>query len=229
MGQRTHDQLISEALLEAGDTRLTARASIWLNDWLRSAYAAAAWPFVTRNVVYSLAADVTSFTLGGGSGGVTNQIKRVFDPLGIRSSDYSVRGEARVMQLAGTFENPDPFLDNPATNRGIPTKFQVWAGAAAGVWTLYPQPVPDRALQLIIKYHEIPADIAGGQVPVYPNDRTMKQSVIQKALAHVYGSTSQEALAAADTLQDLFTGDKIKYVVVPGTNDYHPLDPTVFR
>jgi len=230
VGYRTHDQLITNALVEAGDTSLSTLASDWLNDWLDARYCDWPWPFCTTRLSYSWTSGTTSLTLGNGSGGVTERIRRILDPIKFRSSTFADRGSARIVDISGLPDSQDPDMNDSSTHVGLPSTFTVEASsAAAHQWVLKPQPVPDRALTVLIRYLHIPERITGSTVPLYPSDRTMEMAIIQKALAHKFGTHSNEALTAAKLLVSMVMDDRVKFGEVEGDKHHVRLDPKRFR
>jgi hypothetical protein len=229
MGSRTHDTLISEALLLAGNANLTSRASVWLNTWLRSQYTAWPWPFCIRSLSdYSLPEGTQSLSFGNGSGGVTLEIHQIRDPVYLYNSEKTQRYEARIRELVGVSADNDERAINTTTKRGIPSEVKVRADASIeGKWTLYFDPVPDRALLLAFDYHVIPADVSGSTKPRYPNDRTMIQAIYAEAMK--YMDRQDVYQTALSVLASMVVDDRLKYGEVPGTNGTWGLDAKTFR
>lgn len=228
MGQLTRDTIISEALLLAGNTSLTTRAKVWLNAWLRSQYRAHAWPFlIERASLIAMAADSLYVTVGANNGGITLEIQRIIDPIDVYTSDYATRMRARVVQLIGQDQSEMVELNNPATNRGVPSAFRVRATTTWGAWKLVPNVVPDRACKLAFDYLYQPADLSTNVAPVYPNDETLIQAVYVQALKHM---DKLDAWAQQfELLRTQQIADRAKYGIVDGTNDLWSLDSSIFR
>lgn len=228
MGQLTRDTLISEALLIAGDDSLSTRAVVWLNAWLRSQYRAWPWPFLHKRVSgLALNAGVQSLTLGNGSGGVALEIQRILDPIFVYDSSYSTRHRARIVNVHTHDLGADETVNNPASYRGLPGQFKVRAASTWGQWIIYPTPIPDKAYLLAVDYLEQPADLSGGSlIPVYPNDRTLIQSIVASAYQFMDDERYGDAL---QILGAMTIDDRGKYGEVAGTNDQLGLDPGVFR
>ncbi len=230
MGEKTAAQLIDEALNLAGDTRLTTPALTWLNSWLRSTYGAWPWPFLMRrNAAVSLVTGATGVDFGAGSV-VTNQVKRVFDPIWVYNSTRTSRVRARIRTLVGGHIEEDETAMDSATNRGIPTQFKVRSATSGvwGKWSLIPNPIPDRDYLLAIEWQEmLPNLTSTSTVPAYPNDRTMVQAVYAEALRYMKDQTGYKD--ALQILASQVADDRMKFGEVTGTNDQISIDPNVFR
>lgn len=233
MGSLANTSIISQGMLLAARDDLQTQALGWLNTWLQSQYAAWPWPFLLRRVAnQALVAGSTSYTFGAGSGGTTDLVHQVKDPIMLRTSDFSVRQVARVRQLIGGQPVIDPEWDenmvDSATQRGIPELFKVRTHATVfGQWVLWPQRVPDRNLLITIDYQYMPAAMTIGQTPVYPNDDTMVQLV--KAKTFEYTQRLKEAAAAMEEVRAMTINDRLKWGSVDGTNDQIQLDSKVYR
>ena len=229
MGVMTRSTLVAAALNEAGNTSLTTLANGWLNDWLDSVAAGWPWPQIQRRIAgVALATATQSLSFGNGSAGVALRVLRVIDPIWVYASDYSVKRRARVLPIHQSNMAWDESIHDPTTNIGIPAQFKVRADTSTLFkWSLIPTPVPDRALLLAIDYLCIPAQLtASGDVPWYPNDRTIRQAI--KCGALNYMKKKDELQVERDILRSYVTEDKVKYGEVPGTNDQLGLDPSVF-
>lgn len=235
MGVLTRSELVSQALNRAGDSSLTTLANQWLNDYLRSRYVAWPWPFTERTKSgLSLTTGTQSVNVGNGASSISNRIQRIHDPIYVYNSTYSVRAKARLKMARQGAEELDPDINDPSTNRGLPTTFQVQATSGTeGRWTLIPWPVPNQDYLLKFLYQEIPAHLsADADVPVYPNDETVIQGVMVKALQYMAGERSAflERLTQEEgALRLMEQADIISY----GTHDAHQmsvdLDPSVFK
>lgn len=232
MGTLARSEIVARGLRLAGDTTLTTRANEWLNSWLRSQYAAWPWPFlIKRASSLTLAQGATSLTVGAGSGGVSDVIRQVRDPIFVYTTDKSMRVKARISQIA----DPSLAADEStilSTAIGVPPYFKVRAeGTTFGKWVLYPSLIPDRALLVAFDYLVQPADIdtsTGGDstVPLYPDDETMIQAVFVAGLKYL---KRYDELATEDaTLSAMKSGDRLKWGEVLGTNGAMGLDPNVF-
>ncbi len=232
MAQATCASLISEALLQAGDTSLGARAVVWGNQWLRSQYRAWPWPFLQKRASgLTLNSGATSLVVGGGSGGVTDVIQRIYDPLYLYTSDKSTRSTARFSQLVG---GSIEFDEDARLNSqiGLPVRFKGRPSSTTwGVYTLIPDPIPDRNLLLSFDYIFQPTDVftgttGGSSIPIYPNDRTIVQAIKHMALDYM---KSEEAMMALEVLGAMVIDDRMKYGQSPGINDVWQYDGSTFR
>jgi hypothetical protein len=229
MGALTRDAVVLAGLNIAGRTDLSTLANVWLNAWLRSQYGAWPWPFLYRRITgLALNAGTTSLTIGAGNGGITPEIQEVRDPLWVYTSDYGKRGKARIRELLDGEISFDETVNNPATNRGMPTRFKIRANPTTiGAWDLIPGPVPDVSYLLAIDYIEQPVDITLGTTrPLYPNDRTMIQFIVSAALQYL--DRRADYAKENDVLTEMAVYDRVKYGGVTGTNDASPLDGGTF-
>lgn len=232
MAQATCAQLISEALLLAGDSSLTSRAVVWLNQWLRSQYMAWPWPFLKRRASgLSLSAGTGTLLVGAGNGGVSNLIQRIYDPIYLYTPDKQTKGVVRFQELLGG----DIAFDEdarPTTQTGIPTRVKGNPHTTAGAWQLVFDPIPDRAYLISFDYTLQPADEAtsagsGGSAQVlYPNDRTIVHAIASMALAYMKDEGAAEMRALAATMA---VDDRTKYGKVLGMNDTWGLDGNTFE
>lgn len=220
--------LISEALLLAGDTSLTARGVVWLNQWLRSQYMAWNWPFLFRKASgLTLASGTGTFVVGSVNGGVTNAIQRIFDPIYLYTTDKQNRGNVRFRELHGN----DVMFDEdarPTTQTGTPLTVVARRNATtAGTWDLVLDPIPDRTFLMSFNYIYQPADVNGtSDFPVYPNDRTIVHALTAMALAHMGDERAREMreVAAIMTIDD-----RNKFGSHLGFNDKWLLDGDTYR
>lgn len=229
MGQQTRTEIVSEALLLAGNSGLTTNANSWLNNWLRSAYTAWPWPFLHRSISsLALSSGATSLSLGAGSNGVTLEISRIFDPIRVYTSTFADRGQARIIPFVQFNADLDERINNPVSV-GMPATFKVAPDTSLwGKWSLKPWPIPDKDYLLAIDYLVVPAELSSNSdVPLYPNDRTMVQAVMAQALK--YMKMKDEYGEAMQILSSMVVDDRLKFGTVPGINDTVPLDPTTFR
>lgn len=233
MGKLTRAQIVSEGLLAAGDARLTSRANVWLNAWLRSNYAGFPWPFLLRSVAgVALDTGDNQIELGGGSGGVTAGIRRIIDPMYVYTSDKRTRRQVRIYSATEVSVLDDPDLNDSSERRGLPSKARVKSDASTwGKWTVTFDVWADRDLLVKVQYYEQPDDIdtsSGGDstIPIYPNDRTLMKCVEAEALRYKKADNYQNEL---DVLAAMVVDDRMKYGTVAGQNDWTDLDPTVYR
>jgi hypothetical protein len=231
MGVLTRTELVTAALLKAGNTNLTTNAVTWLNAWLRSQYRGFPWPFLRRNAsLLTLSSGATIKTVGNGNGGVAKAIQYLTGHVFIFTSDRATRARAYVRQVedGDAFSHEDGLL---STDTGLPTLFRVRQSTVAetyGTWDLFPYPLPDKAYLLSFEYLMQPDNLAAdATVPLYPNDRTMIQAIMCDALQ--YMDRRREYQMELGILGSMVNDDRMKYGQVPGTNDVLPLDPSTFR
>lgn len=234
MGSMTRAQIVTAGMQRAGRTDIATIANGYLNNRLRTWYSRFQWPFLTRRATaVALAQGSQSLAFGAGSGGETLPVRLILNPMWVYTSDYSQRGKLLVRQLTDGEIWQDETVNNPASNLGLPAIAKVKADKTTwGLWSIVPQPFPDRAYLLAIDYVVQPADIdtstAGDStIPLYPNDETMIQAVEADVLR--FSRKLQEWQLAEGRLGELMAGDKLSFAIVPGTNDLVGLDPNTFR
>lgn len=233
MGKLTRAQIVSEGLLAAGDARLTSRANIWLNAWLRSQYAGFPWPFLLRSKAgIALATGSNSFDIGEGSGGVTEGVRRIIDPIFIYTSLKNVKSQVRIYSATEVGAHDDPDMNDSALHRGVPERARVTASpTVVGKWTITFDKWADRDYLVKVQFYAQPTDIdtaAAGDssVPLYPNDRTLMKLVECEALRY---KKADNYASEFDVLTAMVVDDRMKFGTVPGQNDWTDLDPTVYR
>lgn len=236
MGTQTRANLVSEALLIAGNPTLTARANLALNRQLRRTYMSWPWPFLVKRAKIDMAAGSQGTLFGGGNGGVTLEVQRVIDPIFLYTADYSTQARPRVVPITGGNLIGDESINNPATFIGQPQQFKVRSSGTWGVWQIVPLPFPDKAYKLAIDYIVQPADIpvdssGDNTTPTYPNDETIIQMILYEALLFM-SAGSNDLTAANDALTKLNSmtvNDRMRFGYSPGTNDQIGLDPGMFN
>lgn len=236
MGQLTRTEIVTQGQAEAGqkgkDTRLLEALVLWEQSQYK------AWPFgylrQTRTAL-ALPAGTASLRIGAGEGGITNMIQTVQNPIWVSNTAYSIRSMALITGM----ENMDPALDervnNPATNRGLPTAFKFRHALSTvspyrSCLLLIPSPLPDRDYTLSFDYIELPITLQtdGSGIPLYPNDSTMKKFVECMALKWGNGSADPEYQACRDELGSMVTMDRIRDGQGNGNNMSLLRDPSVF-
>ena len=237
MGSQTRGQLVTEALLTAGDPSLVARAQNALNSKLRGVYMSWPWPFLkARATGVPLGQGVQSINFGLGGSGVTLEVQRIIDPIFQYTSTFTNQSRPRIRPDYGGDLWQDEVVNNPATFIGQPSQFKVVAGSTWGAWILKPTPFPDKAYLLAIDYIFQPADIALGTSgdsvqPTYPNDETLKQIILTAIRKYqCAGDPSYQSMytEAAQDLREMIVADRMRFGYAPGVNDQVGLDPAMF-
>lgn len=230
MGALTAAQIISEGLQLAGDRSVSSKALSWLNRWLASQYAAFTWPFLYREASgVSLASSAQTLAFGAGSGGVTEKVQRINDPIKLYNSTYTVQQIVRLQTVwDDSFEGSVGV--NPTNNRGIPANCRAKPDTATpGKWSLRMDRVADRDLLAEISYLTQPADVITSDVPLYPNDRTLIHAVMMDALRFKKGGDDPEYQDARELVATMTVDDRAKFGMSPGLNTMLGLDPKTFR
>src|SRR5690606_1001687 len=123
--------------------------------------------------------------------------------------------------MGASAENDEDVLD-PATNVGLPDRFRAWPDASlGGKWTLVPNRIPDQAYLLTFSYLELPGVLTNGSaVPLYPEDETMIQAILVRAMKHKNDDHEQPAAyqAAVEELRAMSVQDRIRHGQAPGIN-----------
>jgi len=220
--------MAAEAGLIAGDTSLATRVKAELKQWLRSQYAGFLWPFLRRELAsIALASGVQRLTFGKGSGGVTEEVQRINDPIRIYTSNYSVRDNVRILTDWGDDTTIDDNIVDPSTNRGQPQRARVVADSALhGKWNVIFDRVADKAYLLELSYFIVPEDPADADVPLYANQRTIIQAGVAFILKY---KKSEEYDRELQILVSQVNEDRLKYTQAPGINDTLGLDSRTYR
>ncbi|HEX2617372.1 MAG TPA: hypothetical protein VHL57_07500 [Flavobacteriales bacterium] len=216
----------------AGRDDLTTPVTKWVNNWLRQTYLSWDYPFLHRDrEALSLPAGTASLVVGAGSGGITNEIQRVLDPIWIYTSDYTVKDQVRLRPLTGGRDTRgENRIQDPNNSAGIPTQFRVRPYPNTyGKWTLEFLPIPDRAYLITFDYIELPALLVAADVPVYPNDLTLVQAAHVATMLHSNGHDSPDYQDGIQVLAKRVTEDKARFGHTPGINDVVPLNEGIFR
>lgn len=232
MGKLTQAQIISHGMTLAGktSTALASIVAISFNAWLRSTHKGWLWPWLNQQAQgLTLAQGATSMVIGGGIGGVTQDIAEVFDPVYWYTSDYRSRGRGRIRNIRGNSAETETSILDPALNRGPPEMIKVRQSATVeGQVTLVPWPIPDRAYLLTLDLKILPANIVDADVPRYPNDRTLIQAAKVFTLEHMGGSDGNQK-GELDLLAAMVAQDFGKDGSITGTNDALSLNSSTFR
>jgi hypothetical protein len=233
MGQMTRQEIVREGLLFAGDSKLTVRAEIWLNTWLRSQYAAFTWPFLLKEKSnIPLLSGQASFLLGAGEGGVPEDIRRVIDPIWLYDTARNTRQQIRIQSFVETDTHNELEVNLAAHHRGLPVSARVAASNAKwGQWEIRFDKWADRNYIAMVKFYFLPANIALGSAgdairPIYPNDRTLIKVVEMEALRF---KRDPEAQTALEIVSSMVVDDRLKFGEVPGQGDYLDLDRSTFK
>lgn len=208
MGQMTFANIVSEALLIVGDTSLTTRANVWLNNGLARLYRSHAWPFLSaRSESVTLASGAASVTLGDGEAALTDLIVSIERLAIAESSNAGYKADLPITTRYTVDPSQDPaWLDTLAP--GTPTSALVEpVSTSPWKWTVKPAPIPNVAFRLNVTYIRRPANDPA--TPLYPSDDTLIQLVKSEALEHM--NLKKEALEARAVLRGLVSEDKAAY------------------
>lgn len=230
MAASIFSEIVSEGLLQVGDTSLTARMNFALNKWLRSQASLFLWPQLKRETSgIALAAGIQTLNFGNGLGGVTPEISRLNDPMKLYTSGFNTLQDIRIQT---DWPGSEPSVSNtyvdPSTNTGAPDQAKVKQHITTkGAWTVVFNRVADRAYLIEINYYVIPVDVATSAAPWYPNDRTMVQCVYVEGLKYKKDPAYRTEL---DLLARMVTNDRMSEGQKPGINDGGiPLNAKFFR
>jgi hypothetical protein len=238
MADATFSEIISEGLLQAGDTGLTARIVPVFNYWLRSQAKTFLWPQLKRfRSAVPLAAGVQRLPLGSGGGSITEEIHRINDPLKIYTSNYLAKQDVRIKTDWSGVADPSDVVDNILTNLGCPSTARVTTfpndydavAVIKGKWDVIFNCAADRAYLLEVSYYVIPPKLASGSTGLvwYPNDRTCVQAVYVEALKYKKDDSYPNEL---NLLAKMVTQDRMSEGMKPGINDGGiGLDPSTYR
>ncbi len=237
MGTMTRTELITEGLTIAGRTGDTSRALTGLRTWLHSQYRAWDGPFLRKaREGLALPAGTQNLPFGAGEGGITNLVKRVMNPIWVYDSAYGTRAKTLIVSLDAGDPNSNETINDPAAATGLPRQWKLRQIASTvspyyQTWKLQPTPVPDRAYLLAFDYIEIPIDPcpSGSTIPLYPNDQTMIQCVVAKALLFANGVGDPDFIAASAVLAEMVKNDRLHDGFQTGTNYSVDLDSGTFK
>lgn len=226
MAALTRAEIVSEGQLLAGRDDMATEAAKWLQRWLDSVAASWPWPVLqTEYVGIALAQGATSLVLGNGSGGITERLLRILDNVWLYNSTKTFRQRLRIRHQLGAPTDRimgDAHIGPPQTARLFKT--------SAYSWTLYFDPVPDKAYLLTIPAIILPAALtADSSVPWYENDETMVQAVAFKVSEYHNGKDSPVTAAFQQALAGLVANDRVRFGATTGVNDVLPLSSTVFK
>lgn len=226
MGASLFSEIVSEGLLQAGDTSLTTRANFALKKWLRSQAEGFLWPMLKSLEQVAVSANAESFSIGNGQGGVSEEIFRINDPMKIWDTGSNTLAGLANIRVKTDWSDA---LVNPFDgSQGKPTEARlVQSRSSKGEWEVSFDHETDKAYTVQVSYYCIPADPATSAVPWYPNDRTMVQAVYVEALKYKKDPNYRNEL---DLLAGMVRQDRMNHGIKPGINDAGiPLNKSIFR
>ena len=231
MGALTFLQICEQGALVGQNNATPDWVAIKMKAWLRKHYAAWPWPFLMKQATgITLAAAASSKVVGGGTGGLTPQVSRIFSPIYFRADGYSTRGKAHIRVIAGDDLSTAIGQVNPSTEVGAPQSFIVLpedSGDGLMRMILYPYPFPDKDYSLSFSYTKMPENPASGDYVVYPNDMTLLQAA--KVAALEYDQTNDPVyLQEANILAGMVTADRGVYGTTNSFGDVMQLDSSIF-
>lgn len=231
MGTLTRAQLISQAGLASGNDQTTAFVRTWLDAWLKRTAKSWAWPVLKVRIAdLPIAASAVSVDVGNGTF-TAHYLHRIFNPLFFRTSDYKQRGRIFIRELLDGNPDKDETLVQASDRLGAPSTVKIRKKVGSlGVFTLFPDPAPDKAYLLSLDCHYVPASLAAdSSVPWYESDRTLLQACKCALLEYDDGGEGGQAYdkemqkLAAMVIDDRdFDGEG------PGDNVTMGLDKSVF-
>lgn len=235
MGSLTRAQIVTQGLQRAGRTDLNARATEALRTWLKAR--ARDWPFLwTRKSREGLVlgAGVVSLSVGGGDGGITNEVQRILNPIWVYNTTYTTRSNGLIMSRDSVDLDTENRINNPATVRGLPTQFKILASTSASglnAQSIVPVPLADKSYLLVFDYIETELDPIPltTTVPKYPNEQTMIAFVEMIATKWANGASDPDYQALKEEVGLMIAADRIHDGQSPGSNDAVQLDPGVFK
>lgn len=180
MGSLTRLQLINQAGLASGNDQTSSFVHTWINAWLRRTAKSWAWPYLKQRITaLPIAASAASVVVGNGTHSDLI-IHRIFNPLFYRTSDYKQRGRILIRELLDGNPDKDEGVTQASDRLGAPTTVKIRSVTTANIigrFTLYPDPVPDKAYLIDLDVHALPPDLSGdSSVPWYPSDKTLLQA-----------------------------------------------------
>ena len=214
MPASTLAEIVSEGLLQAADTSLTNRAIFSFKKWLRSQAIAFLWPQCKVESVVAFGGALSILQIGGGLGGITNEIQRINDPLKIYAASSPTLADFANVRIQTDWDNA---LVNNTQGTGKPENAIVrQVFGTKGAWNITFNRTSDKAYTVLMSSYQIPEIATVNSIPWYPNDRTMVQSVYVEALKYKKDSNYMEQL---DLLAHMVQQDKVSEGIKPGVND----------
>lgn len=169
--QLTANQIITQALEQAGNPTLTTLAQTWLNNILDRLYEDSRWPWQEKSLTAVLPAGSTVITLPG-------DFLDLWNTQGLKVSDQ-ITGATHSLLLLSHDEYD--VITAPLTT-GTPTHFEFTYSVGAG-WR--PFPTPDKDYDYTLRYKFRPARVTNFDATVsFPNDDLLVQAVYVRALQH---------------------------------------------
>lgn len=214
MGASIFSEIVSEALNQAGDTSLTVRMNFVLKKWLRSQAMAFLWPQLRTDVNVAVEGGISGGSFGSGSGGVTEEVRRICDPMKIYYGSGPTLTDHANIRVQTDW---DDALVNAAAEIGKPDAVRVKElTSTKGRWSLAFNRTTDKAYTIQVKYYFTPVDPATTEVPWYANDRTMVQAVFTEALKYKKDTSYRDELALLATM---VMQDRLSEGIKPGVHD----------
>lgn len=181
MGLLTFDQIVTEGMELGGNTGLTARASVWLQVWLRRQLGSWKWPHLpSRYGPYTVAQGVSSFAIGNGTLTADKLIK-INRVMVADTTNNGLKGEVTIYDDQ-QMEAQDEPLWQDVNSPGLPKR--VVLEPLSWGWTIRFDVPLDKAYRFIVVAQQMPVSGTGSAVPPYPNDETMIQAVFCQVLRH---------------------------------------------
>lgn len=182
MGTKTRARLISEALELAGNTSLVPRAKQWLDTIMVELWASAPWHFARKRYTLSLPAGTSSIAIGEPASTPDEDMVRSID-----SIVPVVNGKARdplITSIQGDGDiDHDP--DLMVRSAGIPEAATLQNYGDPYAWNIRLDRPTDRTITFVIDVFLVPRGLENdNDIPRYPNDETIIQALIVKAVKH---------------------------------------------
>lgn len=230
MARLTFEQLVEQGGVLGDNDTVPTWVATKLKGWLRKHYSAWTWPFLIKQATgITLTAGTATKTVGNGSGGITDQISRIFSPIYWFGNSYAERGKAPLREFVGGPASMQNELQDTVNGRGAPQNVQMrsvyTSGALAAELTFFP--VPDKAYTVSFTYQRLPADLTDSDIPEYPNELTLIQAA--KCAAIEYDNADSAWYENELTkLAQMVAADRDAYGGNPSFGDTAPLDTDVF-
>lgn len=231
MARLTFEEICTQGALIGQNDAVPDWVAIKMKSWLRKHYESWAWPFlITQATGIALASGTTELSVGGGNGGLSNQLSRIFSPIYARANGYATRVKCPVRTIVG---DPLDFaigMQEAGVNIGAPQSFVALpAMTAAGLKyiKLTPYPIPNDDYTLAFTYQRLPDDPEDDDVPEYPNEMTLIQAA--KVAALEYDQSLDPAYhKEAEVLAQMVAADRAAYGSNASFGDVMQLDSSVF-
>ncbi len=177
MGRLTKTEICSRALEVVGNTDILARAELWADLLLDETARTHRWPQLQKQHSVGIVNGTTAVDWPSDYGFLVYSSEIP----GVGVFQDSGGGRTAILEMSGSGSRSNPLysLDNRGTPQYVGDDHQ------NSQWILYP--VSNVAGTIYLEYHSVPAAIASGGTPWYPNDLSLMNAIVDLAERHERG------------------------------------------